>query len=273
MFENNENLFELERQGIEYLFQLIKDPIGERSPLFFKRLNEKDLKKVPMLNQILYLMNYINEAGEIPLTKTGNLKTALVDELYNQGFLQDNDIEAGITKLHGQNSSLTINLTKILLDISDLTKKRYNKYSLTKRGKKLLQKPNQLLQYIFHLFGETFNMAYFDGYPDDGIGNVGYGFSLLLLNKFANEPRETVFYADEYLDLVPQFLNKPFDSLLEDRESAQRVYVLRTFNRFLDFFGIIEIDGDRLLDLLESEIKTTPLFHKFIGFVPPINSE
>ena len=258
MFENNKNLFEMERQGIEYLFQIIKDPVGERSPLFFKRLNEKDLKKVPMLNQILYLMNYINEAGEIPLT---------------QGFVQDYYIETGITKLHGQNSSLTINLTKILLDISDLTKKRYNKYSLTKRGEKLFQKPNQLLQYIFHLFGETFNMAYFDGYPDDGIGNVGYGFTLLLLNKFGNESREAAFYANEYLDLVPQFLNKPFDSLLEERESAQRAYILRTFNRFLDFFGIIEIDGDRLLDLLEIEIKTTPLFNKFIGFVPPTNSE
>ena len=273
MFENNKNLFEMERQGIEYLFQIIKDPVGERSPLFFKRLNEKDLKKVPMLNQILYLMNYINEAGEIPLTKTGNLKTALVDELYNQGFVQYYYIQTVITKLHGQNSSLTINLTKILLDISDLTKKRYNKYSLTKRGEKLLQKPNQLLQYIFHLFGETFNMAYFDGYPDDGIGNVGYGFTLLLLNKFGNESREAAFYANEYLDLVPQFLNKPFDSLLEERESAQRAYILRTFNRFLDFFGIIEIDGDRLLDLLEIEIKTTPLFNKFIGFVPPTNSE
>ncbi|HMA62660.1 MAG TPA: hypothetical protein VKP78_08420 [bacterium] len=267
MFENNENLFELEKQGIEYLFQIIKDPVGERSPLFFKNLEKNGLKKVPILNQILYLLNYINEAGEIPLTKTGNLKTDLVDELYNQGFLYDYEIEEGITKLYGQESSLTINLTKILLDISDLTKKRHNKYSLTKRGQELLDKPNQLLQYIFHLFGETFNMAYFDGYSDDGIGNVGYGFTLLLLNKFGNEYRKAFFYAEEYLNVVPQFLNKPFDSLLEDRNLSKRAYVLRTFHRFLNFFGIIEIENKEIIRPSESKIKTTPLFNKFIGFV------
>lgn len=58
--------------------------------------------------------------------------------------------------------SLSIDLTRILCDITGLTKKRYNKISLTKTGEKLLGDNSVLFHKLLMVFGYKFNWAYFD---------------------------------------------------------------------------------------------------------------
>src|SRR5690606_10614748 len=81
----------------------------------------------------------------------------------------------------------SITLSRILLTISGLVKKRSNKLSLTKQGLETIQNDGDLVQLIMKTYGLKFNWAYFDGYGENGIGQIRFGFSLILLSRYGHE--------------------------------------------------------------------------------------
>src|SRR5690554_5716830 len=98
------------------------------SPITLQKLSEADYKSIPILNQVKYIMNLIAESGEIKLTKLGFLPTKVVADIYQQGFLKDELIEDGFSKLYKETDSNTIHLSKILIEIGGLAKKRLGKF-------------------------------------------------------------------------------------------------------------------------------------------------
>jgi len=243
---------------------ILYDTFGDKSPIQLQHLTENEYNTIPMLRQIKYLVNLIAETGELKLTAKGYLPTKVVSDIYNQGFIRDEYIETGFMKLYKETDCSVISLTRILIVMAGIVKKRKNKLSLTKSGEKTITDNYKLLRLILETMGHQFNWAYFDLYGSNSIGQLGYGFSLMLLHKYGDEKRLDGFYADKYFTAFPDLL-APLPPEAYKNEYAG-CYALRTFERFLSYFGVIEYKRNRKVS--ETMVQKTPLFDKLIKILP-----
>lgn len=264
---NNRPIADFEGYSPIEIQQILYFPFGEKSPLQLQKFSEADYQKIPMLMQVKYLAGLLAEAGEIKLTQKGFLPTKLVADIYQQGFLKEELIERGISKLYKETDSITVNLTRILLELAELTKKRKGKLSLTKRGEKIVADNHKLLSSIFQAFTDEFNWAYYDRYEEEA-GQLGFGFSLILLSKYGKEKRMDSFYAEKYYKAFPKLLDK-FKTRYGTLDLyAEECYSLRTFERFLAYFGLVTIEKKGKSFNEVRYIKKTDVFDKFIKCLP-----
>ncbi|MDF1550164.1 MAG: hypothetical protein P1P88_20225 [Bacteroidales bacterium] len=266
--QNNKPIPEFEGYSPFEMHKILHFTFAIDSPLKLQKLSDADYQRIPILNQIRYLVDLIEKNGEIKLTNKGFLPTKLVSDLYSQGFLKEEHIEKGISKLYKETDSMTINLTRILTELSGLTKKRNGKLSLTKSSQKILADNEELLRQIFLTFTNKFNWPYYDGYGENQIGQLGYGFSLILLSKYGQIKRLDSFYAEKYFMAFPKLLDslEPTYGTLE--RYSTKCYSIRTFERFLDYFGLVTIEEEKKgfdsiiyitkTDLYDRLIKCTP---------------
>lgn len=270
--QNNQGIPEFEGYSPFEMHQILHFTFDSNSPIQFHKLTDTDYNKIPILNQVNYLIGLISKMGEIKLTNKGFLPTKIVADIYAQGFLKEDHIESGISKLYKESDSMTINLTRILIEITRLTKKRYGKLSMTKSGEKIALDRDKLLKLIFNGFSTKFNWAYYDGYGENKIGQLGFGFSLILLSKYGLEKRLDEFYAKKYFKAFPQLIEEIPTSRFETSESrSTRCYSLRTFDRFLDYFGLINKEmADKSWDA-DKYISKTKLFDKLLNVRPHNN--
>lgn len=265
---NNRSIPKFEGYSPFEMHQLLHFTFGKDSPIQLQKLSDSDYLKIPILNQIKYLTDLIDKTGEIKLTKMGFLPTKIVSAIYEQGFLKEEFIEKGISKLYKETDSLTIHLTRILIEIGGLVKKRNGKLSLTKSSKKLLGDNYELLRLILMTFATKFNWAYNDGYGDNQIGQLGYGFSLILLSKYGQEKRLNSFYSEKYFKAFPQLLDSVEPNYGTLEKYTTNCYSARTFDRFLDYFGLIKIEEEgKRLDSIK-HISKTDIYDRLIKCMP-----
>ena len=248
------------------MHHLLYDPFGAESPLKLRTLDPEDYSQIPILNQIKFLIAHIKEKGELKLTKKGFLPVKLVAGLYSRGYLKDEHIEEGLYKLYKETDSNTIHLSRLLLELSGVTKKRNGKLSLTKTGAKITANDQELLMLILKTMCLKFNWSYFHGYEDENVGQLGFGFTLLLLSKYGQEPRPASFYLEKYLKAFPQLLEGIEPKYKSRKEYALGMYAIRTFDRFLLYFNFISKSGGKFDPAKDAEIKATDLFRKFVVF-------
>jgi hypothetical protein len=263
---NNRPHPDLDGLSPSQMHALLYNAFDTQSILKFGVLSDSDSRQVPMLNQVRYILELLMDHKELRLTKTGNLPVQVVSDIYNQGFINDELIERGISKLYQETSCQAIHLSRILCDLMGVTKKRNGKLSLTKMGEKTMANPNDLMQLLFQTFAFKFNWAYFDGYGQNSIGQLGIGYSLYLVNKYGNEMNTGDFYTEKYFRAFPQLINHLGPSGFTTPESmANNCYSLRTFSRFLDYFGVVQLENPNTYDD-ELTIRKTRLFDKMFIF-------
>jgi hypothetical protein len=244
------------------MHELLYNAFEPQSILEFGVLTDAEFRRVPLLNQVRYILELIKEHKELRLTKTGSLPVQVVSEIYNQGFIKDEHIEGGISKLYQETSCQAIHLSRILCELMGVVKKRNGKLSLTKLGEKEMVNPSNLLQHLFQIFSVKFNWSYFDGYGQNSIGQFGIGFSLYLVSKYGNEIKTGNFYAEKYFRAFPQLMDDLEPSGYASLEiRGNNCYSLRMYSRFLDYFGVIKIENPKTYkdDL---SIRKTKLFDK-----------
>ncbi len=266
--QNNQSMPEFEGYSPFEMHQILHFTFGPDSPVRMERLTEPDFQRIPMLNQVKYLAGLIGQAGGIKLTAKGFLPTKIVADIYQQGFLEDVHIERGISRLYREADSMTVNLTRILLEISGLAKKRKGVLGLTKSAKKQLADDYELLRLIFITFASRFNWAYYDGYGNNQIGQLGYGFSLILLSKYGQVRRPDTFYAEKYFKAYPLLLDELEVHYGTLERYSSRCYSLRTFERFLDYFGLVGIEEEGKGFDSVIYVKKTELFDRLFTFTP-----
>lgn len=263
--QNTRGIQDFDGYSPHEMHQILHYTFSGDSPLVLHTLSDEDCQQVPIFNQVRYLGERIAEGGEIKLTNNGFLPVRLVADLYAQGFIKDDFIESGISKLYKETDSMSINLAHILIKISGLVKTRHGKLSLTKNGEKTIVYSNKLLHLIFTTFTTKFNWAYYDGYGENNIGQLGFGFSLILLKKYGDIRRLDQFYAEKYFRAFPMLITDETQERYrspEDRSAS--CYSLRTFDRFLNYFGLIRIESVKKYDS-PKYITKTDLFDRFIG--------
>lgn len=266
--QNNHSKLEIEGYSPFEMHQILYFTFDAHSPIQLQQLTEQKHQRIPILNQIKHLADLIRQKGEIKLTTKGFLPTKIVADIYAQGFIKDRYVETGIIKLYKEADSMSVSLTRILLELSGLAKKRNGKLSLTKAADKILPNNIVLLKLLLNTFGSKFNWAYFDGYGDNNIGQLGYGFTLILLSKYGKEKHPVSFYAQKYFKAFPMLLEsiEPTYGTLETYSTD--CYSLRTFEMFLNYLGLIEIEKIGKTWDTVTYISKTELFDRLIKINP-----
>lgn len=266
--QNNRSIPEFEGYSPVEMHKILHFAFEPKSPISMQTLTEEEYFNIPMLNQVKYFLNLVRESGEIKLTAKGFLPTKIVHEIYNQGFLEEYLFSSGISKLYKESDSLTVNLTRLLVELAGLTKKRNGKLSLTKAGEKIASDNQKLFESVLKTMTQKFSWAYYDNYEDEQLGQLGYGFSLMLISKYGIQKRLDSFYTEKYLKAFPQFLESITPTYGTVEHFANHCYSIRTFERFLCYFGLVEIEKQGEMLDRKIFITKTRLFDKLIKVRP-----
>ena len=267
--QNNQSIPDFEGYTPVEMNHINYDAFGEDCPIELNELNDSDYLSIPILMQLKHLAEIIRKEGGLKLTERGFLPTKVVAEIYQQGTLKEESIEKGYRKLYKETDSMTIRLTRVLIELTGVAKKRKWILSITKNGEKLLSDNYSLLKRILTEFGYRFNWSHFDGYGQNPIGQIGFGFSLILLNKYGHEKQPDSFYAEKYFTAFPELQNVLDPVIFETMESySAKCYSLRTFDRFLKYLGLVTIENENEYGKVKYISKTDP-FDKLIKCKPP----
>jgi len=241
------------------------------SPIQFSKLVPQDYEQIPILRQVKRLTEIIAQNGQIKLTAAGYLPVKVVQELYPLGA-PDNLIESGVAKLGKEADCIPVHQARVLTEMAGIIKKRKGVLTLTTAGTNVIADDSKLFDSIFKGFCQKFNWQYFDYYSDDihsgAIGQLGFGFSLILLSKYGDTERSEKFYANKYISAFPAVLKNVQPTYSTVEGYCSDCYCLRTFDRFLYHFGLVEIKkGDRI-EQKESYVRKSSLFDKLISLLP-----
>ena len=271
--QNNRPLPNFEGYSPAEMYSILHLTFEQSSPISLKKLDAADYRKIPLVHQVKYLARLIESAGELKLTKLGFLPMKVVADIYDQGFIKDKYFERRSLKQLKEAEVPSITLSRILLVLSGLVKKRSNKLSLTRQGQKIIENDDMLTRLIIKTYGEKFNWAFFDGYGENGIGQIGLGFSLILVNSYGREWKDNSFYAQKYFKAFPDLLNIPDPPYTNRITHCENCFSHRVLESFMSYFGLVEVkyEGDYWRSKLS--VSKTELFDKLISIEQPVNGK
>jgi len=253
------------------MHKLLHFPFDRDSPVGFNPLSPEECLQVPVFRQVKRLLEIISENGQVKLTSAGYLPVKIVQELYPLGS-PDKMIENGVIKLNREADCTPVHLARVLTMASAIVKNRKGILTLTAAGVKAMGDGPSLFSVIFRGFCQKFNWHYLDLYADDAdsgtIGQLGFGFSLILLHKYGNTERPERFYARKYFEAfpnLPEIMQPTYGNLTD---YCYGCYCLRTFDRFLLHFGLVEIKKGNRFEQEETFVRKTPLFDRLVSLAP-----
>jgi hypothetical protein len=248
----------------------------------------------PFLRICIHMLKAIPEDKPLKLTATGALPRWLVQEIYNTRVFPTHYIEMGFQSLLKERDWFLVHIARLTCELAGLARqgkgkeKEKGNWILTRKGKKLLTRPGEMLEILFTAYTDKFAWSYLDRYPSDTAAQVGFGFTLLLLHKYGNKMRDVDFYARKFLTAFPMAIDgfgHPWYADPEDDFNS--CYSYRTFDRCLHPFGLVGIktSGKKYTSTYKEKTATTPLFDAFIvvdeekltsqpddvGLMPPMN--
>jgi hypothetical protein len=263
---NNTSQEKLSGLSPSQTFEIIHNPLGEKSPIKFRDgINNETLNKIPFFKITEEFLKIVQRDKFIKLTPLGALPKKIMVELYAYKFIPEDFIESGITKLWKEDDSISIKSAKIVCELAKLTKKVNGKILLTKNGEKFLKQESRLFLFkqIYLTFTESFNWSFNDGFVEEPVGQYGSLFSIYLLLKYGESEKKTLFYSEKYLSVFFNFLPLFVDDYATPEEQFNNCYSVRTFERFTNWFGLTYISEPKNnYDNKNNKIKSTELLTK-----------
>lgn len=263
LLQNNAPVDDFMGLSANEMHHLLYDTFGDKSPIQFQeQIDDNTLDQIPIFRILEDYLKIIQREKLIKLTPLGALPKKVMVELYSKGYLPDDIIEAGITKLSREEDCISIRSARFAAELARLVKKVNGKLSLTKAALKLMETNNrvQLFKLFFQAFTQKFSWSYNDLYPEEPIGQMGWGFSLILLDKFGDKSQTLHFYSEKYTNAFPMFLDFFHPHYSSREEQFFRCYGIRTFERFFLWFGLVSVEKKReILNLNNDKFQKTEL--------------
>ena len=265
--ENNLGRAQFERYSPIEIEYLIHYPFEPNSPIALLKGTDSDYDKIPILNQVKYLLNRINETKSIKLTQAGYLPTKLVRVTLDQNFLNLNDPERNFIA-NKELDSPFLHLTMNLMTISGLVKKQKGTISLPGKTKRILDNNEALFRKIFETFVLKYNWAYNTWGNEEKIGQLGFGFTLVLISKYGNIYRPYSFYAQKYFTAFPALLSSVNSLYGSSQEFAYEIYRLRSFTSQNKYFNLFDVQDNEDWKNPKVLVKKSVLFDRLIKCEP-----
>jgi hypothetical protein len=241
------------------------------------RLDPEIVMATKLLGDVSYYLSMIRSRQPVKLTRNGNLPRALSRELRDAGLYEDEGASSMFRKIpvRSELDAPYLHYINAITRLADLTTADTTRITLTELGEQFLNGSNAPLVYT-HLFlthAGVYNWAYEDGYPDQWLVQEGSMFSLFLVSRYGDEPRQAEFYFRKYRDAFPYGFFPPEPVAYgRGHDLIARCYFLRTFQRFLGRFGLVTLDyGDPRLPI-DATVRKTDLFDRFISLSEALGS-
>jgi hypothetical protein len=245
---------------------LLYDTLGDRSPVQFRDdIDDHTLDQIPLFRIVEEYLKIIQRDKQIKLTPLGALPKKVLVELYDKRFLLEEHIEYGISKLSREIDCTTIMSARLTAEIAGLVRKANGKLALTKAATKLLETNNrlELFKKFFIAFADKFRWSSNDLYPDQPVGQLGWAFSLIMLDRFGDQPQNGAFYAEKYLKAFPHFISYFHSQYSTPDQMFFNCFAVRTFERFYRWFGLVTMTHkNKFYDLDTSQIQRTELVRR-----------
>ena len=262
---NNMPLDDFDGLHSEQMANLLNAPFTAGSILKFRQGLDEHVDQVPFFKLSELLLDEIQKSGSIKLTKIGNLPTSICEMLYGQDLIELRGKEF-IGRIMEDNIPYLWPLKQYIID-SGIVKKRHNVLTLTKQGEKMMKSPKaERFVSVFTYMSSRFNWSNFYDNDDEGrCGQFGWPFSLVLLSKYGDTPRESQFYSTKLIQAFDVTLWKIYLEVRDKRilDEDQRAYDYRFFENFATWFGLVNIQRNtdhRISYRSQLTITKSPLF-------------
>lgn len=225
---------------------LMYDTFEERSPIqFHPDISDATLDKIPFFRLAEAFVKVVQREKRMKLTPSGALQRKVLLELYSHGFATEWYIENDYFKVWQEHHWPQIGSARVTANMAGLVKLSKGKIVITAQGTMLLKAENrvELFKAIFRSYCLEFNWGFNDYYINYPVGQFGFGYSMYLMDRFGDKLLPSEFYSSAYLKAIPDLIDHFADEVYTSAESQfHDCYTLRTFERFLDWFGLVQIE-------------------------------
>lgn len=267
---NNQPIDDFEGLSPTEMSELLYNPFAFTSPLYLPdELSDETLNRIPFFRLMEEFLKIIAREKSIKLTPLGYLQKKVLVELYAYDFVKSYGVERGLHKLTKEEDWPVMMTIHDLSNMLGFVRKLKGGYVLTKAGKDFIKTENRNRSFrdLFRFYTTFFSWSNLDGYSVERVGQLGWGFTLLLLKKYGNKPLSPTFYVDKYLKAFPAFVDQMTNSGFgTPYEYVANAYRNRVFSKFLVWWGFIEYTEkhfDRGTEI--SKIVATPLLKELFS--------
>jgi hypothetical protein len=248
---------------------LLYDPFGEESPARYN-LELTDFPETPFLMILKQILLGLSQGG-LKMTAKGNLPAAFSQAVarsyYGEEGFREKTRWGGFRKEQDWREIHTVRLTA---EMAGFVEKEKGRFRLTRKGERAFSRGlnGKTFLDLFKAYTLKFNWAYNDRYPQMGIIQGSFLFTLFCLYRLGDEPRPGEFYADLFLRAFPRVLGEVSQSpYCSPEEEAKRCFSLRALERFASFFGFADVRMPaRNAGGLPLEVKKKPFMDLWISF-------
>lgn len=228
------------------MHSLLYGALDESSPVSLKTdIPDEILDNMLFFRLAEEFLRIIKRDGPIKLTKTGALPRRILQELCDSGVPADwHPIRENGSLMREDESAFMRSLHKNAY-LTGTARKVNGKLFLTRNGETMLApgQRNRFFRLVVEAFTYKFNWAYNDWLEDCQACQTCFGFSLYLLSKFGTTKHPFSFYSELFLKAFPfcieEFSDRPYFTA---EQYFQTCYRIRTFSRFLEWFGLVDIE-------------------------------
>jgi hypothetical protein len=233
------------------------DIVGLNADIF-----REDYAAAPVVIETEYFLKRLNDLQPLKATAKGNLPLAFARELHDKYPVVPEMPGFKITSEEDDPKLLTL---RRMLNMCGWIKKRHHKFSLTRKGQRIVSngfEPNAFL-HLLKSYMFKFNWAFRDLYPPLGIIQQSVIFSCYLLHNKAG----TFIHTDElgvcFIRAYPMVLDEleGYPAIDSPEQTVRDVFTLRYVERFCEYFGLVEIRRKPKKRYQQDRfVKTTSLF-------------
>lgn len=248
---NNEPTHDFNGLSPAQMHVLLYDPLSYNCLLQIESSNDQSLQQVPLLQLAELLIKEIHNAGKLKLTDKGNLPVRICELLFNQQLIRWEYMEY-LTRIREEDIPYIWPLKQYLMD-QGIVKKQGNALSLTKYGEKFMNQGLDIrLINLILFFGRRFHWGNFYNIHDGGkCGQLGWAYSLWLLQKYGDKPKESEFYSQKLIQAFEKELLVQNKTKEQQERVIQyhRAYAVRFFDSFANWFGLVNIERKKDLTI------------------------
>jgi len=243
MHQSNHNALE-EFCGLspEQMSHLLYSPFDSPETVIFNA-DVASTRDTEIMQLFIPLVEAIGENG-LKTTAKGNLPLKFCKAMAEQ--LRQADSEEGerrrLLRFGGISSETDLEVlhcTRLVAQLAGLIRKYRGKFVLTQKCKKMLvlKDDGQIYFELFKTYTTKFNWGYRDRYPEAGIVQNSFLYTLFLLARFGNVQRPQQFYENKFLDAFPMALEMSPATLYSTAEEEAGCTRLRVSNSISWRFG------------------------------------
>lgn len=216
----------------EQTHHLLYRPLASECILQLNNSIKEIIGQVPLFQLSELLLSEIDKSNGLKLTVTGNLPVHVCEFLLKQNLIHWEYMKY-LSKVRDDEIPFLLPLREYLLK-EGIVRKLGNKLTLTKKGKEF-HKLGATLRFsnLLLFFANWFSRSYFYNIPYEW-GQLGWAYSIVLLQKYGGQPKESEFYSDKLMQAFERELceEQENEMIKELATEFHRAYAIRFFENF-----------------------------------------